>query len=259
MQDNRVALQNAVRCWESLNAGNPCFSGGNPASGIYVPPNFIVSLFCSLFQDEKPNQREVYRGQGAAEAYDQLLTRNGAVELTAVLDDLDWFAARAVTDSGPLFAPDSQAEKDYQGALNVFRFIRGKEKVGFLLSLINPSAAPDFVIRALLVLGTTVWDLVDFAVIGNDLHAAAAAAETADPGLEAMLDGPLTEVALVFMGSVLVPATPPAGIPQSRPCGFHAGYQCSYWAIRETIRTTSPSVMPGLHPRRAWIPGRISR
>ena len=44
MQDNRVALaQNAVRYWESLNAGNPCFSGGNPASGIYVPPNFIVS------------------------------------------------------------------------------------------------------------------------------------------------------------------------------------------------------------------------
>ena len=208
VQKNRAALaENAVQYWQSIADGDKCFSGG--AGTIWVAPSIVVSLVCELFQEQRPNQREVYRGQGAAELYAALLTGNGAVELTAMLGGMDWFAGRAAAESGPLFDADSQPEMDYQAVMDVFRYIRDEEQTTLLSWLIRPELGPVEVIVALLVVGSTIWDLVDFAVIGNDLKAAAATAGTADPDLEGAITGQLTELALVFMGETLGRRRPP--------------------------------------------------
>ncbi|MBA4741629.1 MAG: hypothetical protein H2060_02825 [Azoarcus sp.] len=227
---SRLAIaRNAVTYWESIDSGDPCWSGGNPNTGIYVQPNVLVSLFCSLFEEDKPNQREVYRGQGAAENYALLLSGNGATQLTDLLEAMDWYAALAEVDGGTLFQGDTEAEQSYQAALNLFRTIRTKERAAFLLSLLNPAASPEFIIRALLVLGTTVWNTADFVAIGNDLRAERTAAQSANPDLEDALDGPITELALVFMGTVLDPVAISSG-----PCGFNASYVCERWPLRQS-------------------------
>ncbi len=236
VHDDHVAIAaNAYAYWKSLDDGDPCFSGGSSQSRVYVPPNALVSLLCEAFQDKKPNQREVYRGRGATETYDALLTGSGAYQVAAVLNKLDWFAGGVDLSQGALFQHDSAAQKRYQQAMDqITGMVSNDNKIDFLTALfvdgISLELTPATVVKGLLVLGTTAWQTGDFTAIGNDLRAELAASYAAQPDLKQMANGPLTELMLVFMGQVLgPPVEAPAPVPH--PCLFNSGDSCQYWHI----------------------------
>lgn len=239
-QNRQSIANNAVTYWGSIADDDPCWGSPSPGSTVYAPPNTVVSLFCEAFVErgEKPNQREVYRGMGAAETYAELLTGNGRAQMLSILKAMDWFGAGAVHASGPLFESDTDAERRYQDVMNFFLAARDTQKHGFLLSLISPGSLAvtaasgnpvGLVIQALLVLGTAAWEAVDFTVIGNDLRAEQS---VATPDLKSILDGQLLELTLVFMGQVLSLSQP--SVPLPRVCGFNGAYTCESWNIRES-------------------------